>query len=390
MPASYAGIFISVITFISKNNELSILNNQYSLKGAFILSLVSACVLTNTQVHSTEIEMFAYSNSYSNALPLKELIEDEWKTEPNNHSDLAYSTNTMGIQYQAKHWYFSIGQRLDLIANTNPDSVLALYQDKLDKSFSTDKIYQLDIELKQIEAQFVSFGYQYQAENWQLLPIISYFQLDKMRESQLKGAVEVNQKGDFLGRVTFDEYYTEHNLLKRPYDHWRQDGKGISLTVKFNYQWDNFYLSANGYDLLSHLEFKNTGYSTGILDTNNTYRPELGLNSIGPLFSGFETESDANLRLNTRYELKLNYNPPAFNQFWLSAHAEHFAGHQRLWLGGYKQLQQVKYQLAFDVLNAVGQIGLQIPYFKLNLAMDKLDVKQAKQFKLAAAFYYQW
>lgn len=392
MPANNAGIFISVITFyISKSNEQSILNNHYWLKGVFIFNLINACVLTHTQVHATEIEMFAYSNSYSNALPLKELVEDKWKSKPSSHSDLAYSTNSLGIQYQAKHWYFSLGKRLDLIANASPDSVLALYQDKLDKPFSIEKTYQLDIELEQMEAEFVSVGYQYWAENWQLLPIVSYYQLDKMRESQLNGTVEVNQQGDFLGRVTFGEYYTEQNLLKRPYDHWRQDGKGISLTVKFNYQWgDNLYLSANGYDLLSRLEFKNTGFSSGVLDTNNTYRPELGLNSIGPLFSGVETESDTSLKLNTRYELKLDYNTPASGQLWLSAHAERFAGHQRLWLGGYKQGQQIKYQLAFDVLNAVGQIGLQVPYLKLNLALDKLDVKQAKQFKLAAAFYYQW
>lgn len=366
------------------------MNHQYFLQPLVLLCLIVVLGGLSNTVQASELQLIAYSNSYSNALPLKELIEDEWESAPNRDSDLAYSTNTFGIQYQTQNWFFSLGKRVDLIANASPDSVLALYQDKVDQAFFTDKAYQLDLKLKQIQAQFVSLGYQYQASNWQLLPVLSYFQLEKMRDSQLQGSVEVNPNGDFLGRVTFDEHYTEHNLLKRPYDNWQRDGKGLSFTLKFNYQWQQLDLSVNAYDLLSRLEINNSGYSSGTLDTNNNYRPELGLNSIGPLFSGVETESDANLKLNTRYELKLNYKLQTLSQAGLTADVERFAGHHRLWLGGYKQLQQLKFGFAVDALNSVAQVGLESAYFKLNLALDNIDVEQAKQFKLAAALAYQW
>ncbi|GEM_PF-3024352 len=359
-----------------------------TLKKILILAALTSCTLSaNAQ---SKFGLMVSSNSFSNALPIKELVEDEWKSGPEKDSDLAYTTNVAGFEYQYNNWYFSATKRLDLIADTNPDTVFALYQDKLDLGFSADKTYQLDINLKQIEASQLSAGYQYQIDNLTLLTLVSYIQFETMRESNLAGEVSINDEQAFLGKVSFTEYYTDKNLLKRPYKGWNQQGKGASLSFKLNYQKDQFNFQLNVWDLFSHLKIDETGYSGGTFDTQSRYRQELGLNSIGPLFTGWESELDAKFKLNRRLEAGLNYQTDNLNNIELNADFEHFANHNRIWLGATKLINEVKYQLMFDPINLTPQLGLKSKYVDFSLALDSLNINKAKQIKLNLNLFYTW
>ncbi|MCU4674507.1 hypothetical protein N7931_02580 [Catenovulum sp. 2E275] len=359
-----------------------------TLKKILILAAFISCTLP---VHAqSKFGLMVSSNSFSNALPIKELVEDEWKSRPEKEADLAYTTNLAGFEYQYHNWYFSATKRLDLIADTNPDTVLALYQDKMDLDFSANKTYQLNIHLKHIEASQLSAGYQYQMDNLILLTIVSYIQFETMRESQLAGEVSINDEQAFSGQVSFTEYYTDKNLLKRPYKGWNRQGEGASLSFKLNYQIEQFNFQLNVWDLFSHLKINETGYSGGTFDTQSSYRPELGLNSIGPLFKGWESEQDAKLKLNRRLEAGLDYQTDYFNNVELNADFEHFANHNRIWFGASKPVNTVKYQLMFDPINLTPQLGLKSKYVDFNLAMDSANINKAKQIKLNLNLFYTW
>ena len=116
----------------------------------------------NNKQFDNNISAYVLSESYSNILPIKQLINDEWKQAPATDSSIGFTQNETGLKAYWGNISFNIAHRIDYFVFTNPDTAQAFYLERTDQPLTTQDSYQLALKLHHQRSNGFRVGYQWQ------------------------------------------------------------------------------------------------------------------------------------------------------------------------------------------------------------------------------------
>lgn len=343
---------------------------------------------------NNSVSTYILSESFSNILPIKQLIEDDWQQAPASNSSIGFTQNELGLKAYWGNISFNIAHRVDYFVFTNPDTAQAFYLERTDQPLTTQDSYQLSLKLHHQRSSGFRVGYQWQLDNFTTEVNIGYWDVSATRESKVTGEIFGDENNNITGTAELTESYSDKNFLKRDnFDRWDIDGYGI--TVDFSANWKvtpELHVSLDIKDLYSQFNMKNLGYSQGNIDTDGTFINSLGGQSYLPLYRGIETADDYQFNLPEQVNIEASYNTKKIGQEYFTV--GYLARYKRqgevnfYYAGIELLLEKSQYTFMLDLENLSPEIRYRNQWFDLIFASDKFDLDKAMQFSLGVAVNY--
>ncbi len=335
------------------------------------------------------VSTYITSNSYSNVLPIKQLIDDDWQQAPTKKSSHGFTQTEIGITTYWHNISLTLAHRYDYFLFTNPDTAQAFYLDKSKQDLITDKQYDIALQLYHQRSNGLRLGYQWQRDNFSSEIRLGYWDVSSSRETNVSGFISESASGQLSSVLDLTEMYSSNNLLKRRNkDSWDTDGYGVSADLfvywKMNEQ-ITFNLSI--IDLYSHFKLDNIGLSQGRIDTDGTFINSLGGKAYLPVYRGKETSGSYT------FDLPKQIN---FNSAYRVDNISYIARYKRQGkvdfynLGAAINSDSGRYsaQLSFDVERLTPELQLKSDWLSFVFAIDDTDLDQAKQLNLDLRLHY--
>lgn len=365
-----AVIFLLAITWLNK----SYANNQQ-------LNNISAYIL---------------SESFSNILPIKQLVDDEWRQAPATDSSIAFTQNEIGLKGYWGSVSFNVAQRLDYFVLTNSDTAQAFYLERTDQPLTTQDSYQLALKLHHQRSNGFRMGYQWQFDNLSTQISIGYWDVNAARESQITGEIFGDENNNITGTAELDEFYSDKNFLKRDnFDRWDVDGYGITLDLAVNWKINTaLAIALDVKDLYATFNMKNLGHSKGNVDTEGTFINSLGGKSYLPLYRGIETADDYQFNLPAHVNLVARYSAENLSSEQLTI--DYIARYKRqgdvnfYYTGVELKFESSVLTLILDLENLSPEIQYNNSWCAITFAIDDIDIEQAMQFSLGLSGHYNF
>lgn len=338
-------------------------------------------LLTINANASTTVEAFATSNSYSNILPIKQLIEDDWQQSPDQTASDAFTQNEVGIRAYFDNFSFSVSQRYDYLVKTEQQTAQAFYLNRNDLALNTLDKYNINLQLHNQRSNGIKVGYKLDYDNFSTEIRLGYWRLLATRESHLNGLISADGNGNISASAQLNEFYSKDNFLRRRNsDDWNTQGSGFTVDLHMYWQpSENIDITLAITDLYTKFTAKNTGYSAGEIDTDGTFINSIGGISYVPLYRGRETTAKhqfsipETINLNALYRSKsLTYvtqfsRQSDINFYYVGVQFEHGNSSTRLLL---------------DIENSAPEIQFHHPWVTAYFSIDDTDFNQAMLFKL--------
>ena len=345
---------------------------------------------------NNNVSAYILSESFSNILPIKQLIEDDWQQAPATDSSIGFTQNELGLKAYWGNISFNVAHRLDYFVFTNPDTAQAFYLERTDQPLTTQNSYQLALKLHHQRSNGFRVGYQWQLDNFSTEINIGYWDVSATRESQITGEIFGDENNNITGTAELNEHYSDKNFLKRDnFDRWDIDGYGI--TVDFSAEWiinTKFGIALDIKDLYSQFNMKNLGYSQGSVDTNGTFINSLGGKSYLPLYRGRETADDYQFDLPEQVNLVAHYQAKSLNSDYFTVGYRYLARYKRqgevnfYYAGVEFELETSLLTLMLDLEHLSPEIRYRNKWFNIVFATDKFDLDKAMQFTLGVTVNY--
>ncbi len=368
----------------------------YSCTAILLLSLI---VQMNTHASSSEnstsnsrVSAYILSESYSNILPIKQLIEDDWKQAPASDSSIGFTQNEVGLDAYWGNISFNIGHRLDYFVFTNPDTAQAFYLERTDQPLTTQESYQLALQLHHQQSNGLRLGYNWQFDNFSSEIRIGYWNVSATRESQITGEVFGEENNNITGTAELIEFYSDKNFLKRPNnDKWQTDGYGITIDLAMAWQVnEKVIINLDIKDLYSQFKLKQLGYSQGNVDTEGTFINSLGGKSYLPLYRGIESINDYEFNLPEQINLVGLYSVEDSSLSYLARYKRqgevdfYYLGAQ------WQHSPNSTTKIMLDVEHFSPEIQYINHWLSFTFAIDEFDIEQAMQLNLGLAVNYSF
>lgn len=338
---------------------------------------------------SSQVSAYFTSESYSHILPIKQLVEDEWLTQPKHDADLAFSQNELGSEVIINNWSINPAYRVDYFVDTNPDTAYAFYADRADLPADAQQTYDLALSLRESRAKGLRLGYQWQNGDFFSHIKLGYWAITDARDSTLRGVLSQNSEGELQGSGQLTEYYTDNNFLKRPNingERWNNSGTGYTLDIALAWQvTSKLMLRLDAQDLYSHFTLDHAGFSDGVVDTDNQYIKASGITGFKPLYSGIETSSSHDYHMPKRVNLRVDYQMET-----IGIHSQlKTIGNDEFYLLGasFSFAEKSRLTMLVDVERATPQVMLETKWLDITLALDKLKAESAYQLNLGVRLY---
>ncbi|PKG82423.1 hypothetical protein CXF85_13110 [Colwellia sp. 75C3] len=348
----------------------------------------------NKQLKNNHVSAYVLSESFSNILPIKQLIEDDWLQVPATDSSIGFTQNETGIKAYWGNLNFNVAHRIDYFVYTNPDTAQAFYLERTDQPLITQDNYQLALKLHHQRSNGFRVGYQWQLDDFSTEINIGYWDVSASRESQITGEIFGDDNNNITGTAELSEYYNDKNFLKHTNNNnWETDGYGITLDLAINWQvTDKFDISVDIKDLYSQFSMKSLGFSQGKVDTDGTFINSLGGKSYLPLYRGVFGAKDFDFTLPEQVNLLAHYLDESLS-------SEHFT---MSYLARYKRQGDVNFYYAgaeiefetsvltlmLDLEHLSPEIQYSNSWFAMRLAIDNIDIEKAMQFSLGLSGHY--
>jgi hypothetical protein len=354
-------------------------------------SNVQAEKTQNTQASKkTRVEFFADSASYSNILPIKQLIEDDWQQAPKHSASDGFTQNEMGARVYWNNFSFSASHRYDYFIFSNSDTANAFYLDRSDQPLNSQEKYNIDLKLFHQRSNGIRLGYKFVFDNFSSEIRLGYWDLSATRESYLTGTLSSDLNGKINALADLKEFYTDKNLLHRKNTNdWDTDGTGITLDIHLAWQPnDSISLYADLKDVYSDFSLDNSGYSEGTFDTHGTFVNSVGGKAYLPIYRGKELESKHQFELPEQVDLIGLYHNTA--QLSYLARYKRQGEQNFYYLGVEVQHENSSTRLSLDVENVTPEIQYKNNWFTLLFAIDDLRLERALQLNLGLSLNYRF
>ena len=352
------------------------------------LPLLSLCfTLTALPIHAaTIVKPFFKSHSFSNILPVKQLIEDDWKQAPERDSNIGFTQNEVGIATYWNNIYLSASHRYDYMVRTNSDTAKAFYLDRNKQPLNTQSQYDASLHLLHQRSNGLRIGYRYEGQHFSSEIRMGYWHVNASRESRLTGTISSDLNGNIAANATLSEFYSENNFLKRQNtDDWDTDGSGITVDVYLSWQpTNNIKLALDLTDIYSDFKLDNTGFSEGIIDTDGTFINSIGGVAYVPLYRGRETSAEHQFKLPKTINID---SVVTLNDTDYVAHFTRQGDVNFYYLGMQFNHNNFNTRVLFDVENKAPEIQLSNKWMRAYFSMDDVDIDKAMLLKLGINFH---
>jgi len=324
-----------------------------------------------------KVEFFALSQSFSNILPVKQLIEDDWQQSPENKASDGFTQNEMGLRSYWGDFSFSVSQRYDYFVFSNPDTAKTFYLDRSDLALNSQKKYNIDLKLLHQRSNGLRIGYKFEFENFSSEIRLGYWQLSATRESNLQGTLTSDLQDNISAIAQLEEYYSANNFLhRRNTNDWDTGGSGLTLDIHLAWKpTKKMSVFANFKDLYSDFSLNDSGYSKGKIDTEGTFINSVGGIAYLPVYRGISTAQ--------KHQFKLPEQVNFLGLYQQSEQMSYLAKYKRqgeqnfYYIGLEFAHQNSSTRLSFDIENTAPEIQYTSDWFSFVLSIDELDINKA-------------
>ncbi len=336
------------------------------------------------------IEFFAYSQSWSNILPVKQLLKDEWQQVPNSSASKGFTQNEFGARIYWKNFSFSTSHRYDYFVFSNSDTAKAFYLERSDLALDTLDAYNLDLKLLHQRSNGLRLGYKFKLNNFTIEPRLGYWSSSSTRESYLTGTLSSGINGNISGLVQMREFYSHRNFLRRRNvnNDWNTGGTGLTFDVHMFWQpTEDITLLADLKDIYSDFSLDRSGYSEGKVDTEGTFINSVGGIAYLPLYRGKEVEEKHQFELPEQVDIIGFYHSKQLS--YLARYKRQ--GEQNFYYLGFEvQHQDSSTRISLDIENIAAEIQYKNNWLSLIFAIDNTDIEQALQLNLGLSVNYSF
>jgi len=349
----------------------------------------------NNEQFNNNISAYLLSESYSNILPIKQLIDDDWLQAPATDSSIGFTQNETGLKAYWGNISFNVAHRIDYFVFTNPDTAQAFYLERTDQPLTTQDSYQLALKLHHQRSNGFRVGYQWQFDGFSTEINVGYWDVSASRESQITGEVFGDNNNNITGTAEITEYYNDKNFLKHTNNNnkWETDGYGITLDLAINWQiTDNFNLDVDIKDLYTQFNMKSLGFSQGKVDTDGTFINSLGGKSYLPLYRGVFGAKDFDFTLPEQVNLVANYQVARllnedFSLGYLARYKRQ--GDVNFYYAGVElEFESSALRFMLDLEHLSPEIQYSNSWCAITFAIDDIDIEKAMQFSLGLSGHY--
>lgn len=371
-------------------------NLLYAFALLFLLttSISNRIYASEKDTSSSTVSTYILSESFSNILPIKQLLKDDWKQAPAKDSDIGFTQNELGLKTYWNNISFNIAHRLDYSVFTTPDTAQAFYLERTDQPLTTKDSYQLSLKLHHQRSNGFRLGYQWLFDNFSTEVNVGYWDVTASRESHVTGEVFGNENGNITGKAELSEHYSDKNFLRRSNNNsWDIDGYGVTVDIAMAWKiTEQLFIDIKVKDLYSNFKLKNLGYSLGNVNTEGTFINSLGGKSYLPLYQGRETTKNYQFNLPEQINLVSHYQTKSQSgdDYTLSYLARYKRqGEVNFYYAGAEfAFDQSTLTLMLDIEHLSPEIRYRNKMFDIIFATDKLNLNKAMQLSLGIAVNY--
>jgi hypothetical protein len=335
------------------------------------------------------LSLFSSNSAYTDILPIKQLVTDDWLHAPNDNASLGFSQNEAGIRGYWGRVSMSISRRYDYFVNVSPDTAQALYRERQGLPLNEQTAYQVSLDLRGQSSSGIRLGYALELGNVYTEVRAGYWQLDSRRASSLEGRLSADVAGNLIGQVALTEAYSDNNLLRRPNNgSWNTQGQGLTLDIIADWQvTSTFALSLHMFDLYSDFKVNNLGFSQGVFDTEGEFINSTGGIAFTPLYRGVETSEDHQFRLPQRVQLEGLYE---LGKTGVMARVRKQGNHYFQQLGAKRAFGEASMSLLVDLDSFAPEVTYSNAWLSFTLQLDDWDISQAQQGVLSMTVSHQF
>ena len=338
---------------------------------------------------ATSVEAFVTSHSFSNILPIKQLIEDDWQQAPKQSASDAFTQNEVGVRAYFDNFSFSVSQRYDYFVQTNDDTAKAFYLDRNDLALDSQSEYDAQLRLFHQRSNGIKVGYKLNFDRFSAELRVGYWRVLATRESQLNGLISSDLNGNISADAQLSEFYSTNNFLKRQNsDDWNTQGSGVTVDLHMRWQpSNNIDISVDITDLYSDYKVDNAGFSKGKIDTDGTFINSIGGIAYVPLYRGIETTARHN------FELPETVNLDAIYRSDNLAYLTHFTRQGDInfyYVGVQFESKDSTTRLLFDIENSAPEIQFHNKWITAYFSIDDTDIDQIMLAKLGVNVHVEF
>ncbi|MBL4899566.1 MAG: hypothetical protein JKX76_07975 [Colwellia sp.] len=337
-------------------------------------------ILANGQQQTySEIE----SSSYSEAMPIKQLINDLEGDEIKD-GDFAYTHNQFEIGHRWGAFELAIFWRYDYFLTFSPDTALLFYLDSNNKSADNQTNYNVRLNANHLESQGVGIGY-----SFYLLPELAvktrlnYFNSGSMTYGPLNGNI-ITSDDDYTGTLALDYSYKHDSIFDRPEKSISGQGVGIDIDVLWQLT-NNVSLFIQGRDVFSYIKWDGVTYTKATAITDRVSYDENGSIHVIPNVSGINSYRTQIQRLPNRYLLDLNYHVENWQLAlqWFRYDKFNFP---RVKFGSRENI--IDWHVGYDFKTSAVELGFEHSNISFKIKSDDLDWSKAHDFSLSLSVNY--
>lgn len=287
------------------------------------------CALASVATQADDFLIFSNTQLHASAEPVSIYqMTDGWKGKfKGGNFAFIDARFENGFAYQGyqlsyeKRWYAGL--------KFSEDSARFYYN--TEHGIKTNQEYDLNLRLRMLEAEGLNISKAFRWGDLSIQPVAHWYQIERYQLATVRGKV-TDQQG-LSASAEVDYFYHQDQLLEDPYEGGR--GYGGALDLLINYEWLNWQLGLQLFDLWNYWYFPDAAHTYGCVNFQGTATPVC------------DTDND-------------NYSRPskADTQIPITLYA---SGHYRPWLLQIAAYQHSRYQrlsVQKDWSSPVGLMGV--------------------------------
>ena len=323
------------------------------------------------------------SSSYSEAMPIKQLIND-LEGPSIKDGEFAYTHNQFELGHRWGAFELALFWRYDYFLTFSPDTAWLFYLDNNKKSVNPLHNYNVRLNANHIESKGAAIGY-----SFHLLPElaiktrINYFNSGSMTLGSLRGDI-ITSADDYAGTLALDYSYKRDSIFKRPEE--SISGQGLGIDIDIFWQLTNkVSLYVQGRDVFSYIKWRDVTYTKATAITDRVSYDEHGSIHVIPNVSGFHGYREQIQRLPNRYLFDINYHLENW-QLALQWYRYDKFNFPRIKLGSREKV--INWHLGYDFKTSGVELGVDHSNISFKVKSERLSWSKAHDFSLSLNVNY--
>jgi len=327
------------------------------------------------------------SYSLSETIPIKSAFEDGGEFRSGTRQ---WSSNWIELGVRSDHWGVGLVKRYDYDLRFSKDAAELYWLTDNKQALPIGKSYMVDVEFNGFNATGLrlsvfdsvgeSFGH---AIDYSIG--ITYLTASYMVEGTLLGEASVLSSSDYDYDAEISYHYTEDFVFDRVVD--KPTGEGFAIDAEIGADLTSkLYFNVSVRDLFARLEWLESPYTVGSLDSNRKEYDENGYVTVKPLLSGFEKIKKGHVqRIDPRWHGLMSYE--FVESYRAVIQYRYQYQHGLVGIGGEGVISSVgSVRASYWLENQAVELTWLRGLFNVSLSADHYDVADVRTFWLSMSY----